>query len=71
MYARGQQRTPNHTHKGKQEDIICRVGTLAIQLFGCDEKGECSKQSPAKLLRMEMKWNIPVERLSISGREKG
>ena len=53
MYARGNQKTPNHTHKSKQEDIICRNGTLAMQLFASDEKGECTTDSsiPVQLLR--------------------
>lgn len=33
MYARPGQRTPAHTHKRKKEDIICRSGTLELQLW--------------------------------------
>jgi len=33
MYARMDQRTPAHTHKKKKEDIICRAGTLDLQLW--------------------------------------
>jgi D-lyxose ketol-isomerase len=51
MYARCNQKTPNHTHGNKQEDIICRVGTLAIQLFAADEKGNCLKEGTVKVLR--------------------
>lgn len=33
MYARPGQRTPAHTHTQKKEDIICRNGYLALQLW--------------------------------------
>lgn len=33
MYARQGQITPAHAHRQKKEDIICRVGQLAIQLW--------------------------------------
>lgn len=33
MYAVKGQKTPAHTHKRKKEDIICRTGELAIQLW--------------------------------------
>ncbi|NJN28565.1 MAG: D-lyxose/D-mannose family sugar isomerase [Cyclobacteriaceae bacterium] len=33
MYAHKGQTTPAHTHKKKKEDIICRAGTLAIQVW--------------------------------------
>ena len=33
MYARKNQVTPAHTHKKKKEDIICRFGKLAIQVW--------------------------------------
>jgi hypothetical protein len=33
MYARRDQVTPMHTHKRKKEDIICRAGTLAIEVW--------------------------------------
>jgi len=33
MYARRNQRTPAHTHAKKKEDIICRHGVLALQLW--------------------------------------
>lgn len=33
MYARKNQQTPQHYHKVKKEDIICRYGSMAIQLF--------------------------------------
>lgn len=32
MYCARGQRTPFHTHGSKQEDIICRIGTLAMDL---------------------------------------
>ncbi len=33
MYARRNQTTPAHTHRLKKEDIICRSGRLALQLW--------------------------------------
>jgi len=33
MFAYRNQRTPSHTHGKKKEDIICRSGTLALQLW--------------------------------------
>jgi D-lyxose ketol-isomerase len=33
MYSRQNQVTPRHYHKSKKEDIICRWGKLAIQVF--------------------------------------
>ncbi|MBN1900376.1 D-lyxose/D-mannose family sugar isomerase [Candidatus Sumerlaeota bacterium] len=40
MYARCGQITPIHKHNSKQEDIICRIGVLAMQLYSQDENGE-------------------------------
>jgi D-lyxose ketol-isomerase len=34
MYARDGQTTPLHTHAKKKEDIICRHGTLVLELWG-------------------------------------
>jgi hypothetical protein len=33
MYSKHRQVTPLHTHKKKKEDIICRSGRLAIELW--------------------------------------
>ncbi len=33
MYARDRQATPLHTHAKKKEDIICRHGTLVLELW--------------------------------------
>jgi len=33
MYARQGMTTPAHTHKSKKEDIICRWGSLAVQVW--------------------------------------
>ena len=39
MYARKNQLTPAHMHKKKKEDIICRTGKMAIQIWnGSPEK---------------------------------
>lgn len=42
MYIAHKQITPSHCHKKKVEDIICRIGTLAIQLYA--EKATVSLQ---------------------------
>ncbi len=34
MYVSHKQETPAHCHRNKKEDIICRYGQLAIQLYG-------------------------------------
>lgn len=34
MFVRRKQVTPRHHHKQKKEDIICRWGALAVELFG-------------------------------------
>jgi len=36
MYAQKGMVTPSHTHKKKKEDIICRTGTLVVQLWRAD-----------------------------------
>ncbi|WP_276088616.1 D-lyxose/D-mannose family sugar isomerase [Pedobacter sp. JY14-1] len=36
MYADRGQVTPSHTHQKKKEDIICRAGVLAVQLWKSD-----------------------------------
>lgn len=38
MYAAQDQMTPHHFHKQKKEDIICRHGGLAIQLWAAGDK---------------------------------
>lgn len=43
MFCRVGQLTILHTHRRKQEDIICRIGTLAIQLFAQTPDGKCRK----------------------------
>ena len=43
MYARKGQITPIHKHNSKQEDIISRIGVLAIKLYAEDENGEFSE----------------------------
>ena len=43
MFARAGQTTPIHKHNTKQEDIVCRIGVLAMQLFAQDNKGNFSE----------------------------
>ena len=37
MYAQGGMATPAHCHRVKKEDIVCRTGRLAIQLWSDSE----------------------------------
>lgn len=37
MYVRRNQVTPDHYHAAKKEDIICRFGRLAVQLFSDED----------------------------------
>jgi len=38
MWCRHQQQTPMHCHRAKKEDIICRWGRLAIELWAGDPR---------------------------------
>ena len=50
MYARYKQITPAHTHKKKKEDIICRNGVLAIQLWDSHpEQGQHNSKIDIKI----------------------
>jgi D-lyxose ketol-isomerase len=66
MYARPGQRTPAHTHKQKKEDIICRAGTLELQLwadhpdqsasgetFTVQVNGEAKEQTNGDTIRLQ------------------
>jgi D-lyxose ketol-isomerase len=44
MYARKGQTTPLHTHKQKKEDIICRHGSFALELWN----GHPKKETPGE-----------------------
>lgn len=56
MYARYMMKTPEHYHKKKKEDIICRTGKLAIQLWN---KGEEPSNGS-----FEMKINGMMEKVN-------
>jgi D-lyxose ketol-isomerase len=45
MYAAKDQVTPAHTHKKKKEDIICRTGILAVQLWAEDPETDKIQKS--------------------------
>ena len=45
MYAQKNQITPSHFHKKKKEDIICRNGTLVIQLWTEDPAKTVTEES--------------------------
>lgn len=48
MYARRGQVTPLHTHKRKKEDIICRRGRLALELWAAHPE-ECQRGGPLEI----------------------
>ncbi len=50
MFARQNQVTPLHTHRVKKEDIICRHGRLAMELWG-GHPDESVKGEPASISR--------------------
>lgn len=66
MFARQGQKTPAHHHRNKKEDIICRWGTLAIQLITGQEKvsvqinGELSNVSTLAPLMLPAGWRITL-----------
>ena len=45
MYATKNQLTPSHMHKKKKEDIICRAGILAVQVWEQDPYGASSQNA--------------------------
>lgn len=57
MYVKKNQVTPDHYHKSKKEDIICRIGRLAIQFF--------SDESSVRLQVNGEYQDPPVDRLLI------
>lgn len=50
MFSMKDQITPMHTHRMKKEDIICRNGALAIEVWK-DHPERCSKGTPVVLKR--------------------
>lgn len=52
MYAVKGQSTPAHCHKKKKEDIICRNGTLSIQLWASIPNEDLEENKAVKI-----KWN--------------
>ena len=49
MYAEADQRTPAHYHKQKKEDIICRMGTLCMQVWDRDDKVHAERSFQLKV----------------------
>jgi len=72
MYARKDQVTPAHTHKKKKEDIICRTGKLAVQvwnghpekvrenLFSIKLNGEIQEISSGDIIRLQSGERITI-----------
>jgi len=50
MYARKGQITPSHTHAKKKEDIICRSGILALELWN----GHPEKTEPGTVFQVQI-----------------
>lgn len=57
MYAQKGMTTPSHTHKKKKEDIICRWGRLAVQVWA--DHPERSGQIPLTLPVNHEVWECP------------
>ena len=49
MYARRGQKTPCHTHARKKEDIICRTGSLTLELWGSKPGAAPDTTIPARV----------------------
>ncbi len=54
MYARRGQVTPQHCHRAKKEDVICRVGRLAVQIHSQDA-------APVRLLVNGEEREVPAD----------
>ena len=50
MYCARPQRTPMHAHREKQEDIICRMGTMAIEVMNSDGELNCLNEGRVRVL---------------------
>lgn len=50
MFSMEDQVTPMHTHKVKKEDIICRKGSLGVELWA-DHPDRCEKGTPLVIKR--------------------
>jgi D-lyxose ketol-isomerase len=50
MFSMQDQVTPMHTHRIKKEDIICRRGSLAVEVWGCPPS-EDGRGAPAVIKR--------------------
>ncbi|HHY83387.1 MAG TPA: D-lyxose/D-mannose family sugar isomerase [Clostridiales bacterium] len=57
MYVKKNQVTPDHYHAKKKEDIICRIGRLAVQLFSDEETVRLQVNGEYR--------DLPVDRLLI------
>lgn len=74
MYAMKNQLTPEHTHKKKKEDIICRTGVLVVQLWSQDPMGADAQEvlrvkingsfqivSPGEKIRLKSGERVTIE----------
>lgn len=70
MYARPGQKTPSHTHAKKKEDIICRHGRLALQLWDTHPEKLKAGESFEIQVNGEMQKHVPGEVVQISAGER-
>jgi len=70
MYARKGQTTPSHTHAKKKEDIICRTGMLALELWaGHPDKTKDGKNFAVQV-NGDIRHHASGEILTISSGER-
>ncbi|RZK40937.1 MAG: D-lyxose/D-mannose family sugar isomerase [Pedobacter sp.] len=70
MYAKANQSTPAHTHRNKKEDIICRTGVLAINLWANDPSlGVSNQEIPIKINGIKTKV-VSNTRIDLSAGER-
>ena len=68
MYAVANQRTPAHHHRVKKEDIICRSGELAVQVwrdegepFAIRVNGQEQRVAHSEVINLRGGWRITLE----------
>ena len=66
MYARKGQDTPQHYHRVKKEDIICRWGRLAIRIYP-DETAPAGGRASVRLQVNGAEREVPTDRALVLG----
>jgi D-lyxose ketol-isomerase len=70
MYARRDQLTPVHKHQKKKEDIICRVGMLAVRLWNKAPIESATGDSVSLQVNGELKEIPPGDKLVLKSGER-